>query len=88
MVDGLVGGQTWTNLVQGVVLQVGSSGEAVRAAQHLLLEKFGYGEVVVDGLYGRVTEAAVWAFQAEHGLTADGMVGASQTWPALISIPP
>ena len=83
-VDGLVGGQTWPALVQGVVLQVPSDGEAVRAAQVLLLEKFGYGEIVVDGLYGRGTEAAVKAFQADHGLTADGMVGAGETWPALI----
>ncbi len=25
------------------------------------------------------------AFQADHGLTVDGMVGAPETWPALIS---
>jgi len=88
VVDGQVGAQTWSALVEGVVLQVSSTGDAVRAAQVLLLEKFGYGEIVVDGLFGRVTEAAVKGFQADHGLTADGMVGASQTWPALISIQP
>jgi predicted amidohydrolase YtcJ/peptidoglycan hydrolase-like protein with peptidoglycan-binding domain len=86
--DGMVGGQTWPALVQGVVLQVGSRGDAARAAQVLLLEKFGYEQIVVDGLYGRVTEAAVKAFQSDHGLIADGMVGATQTWPALISIQP
>jgi peptidoglycan hydrolase-like protein with peptidoglycan-binding domain len=88
-VDGLVGGQTWPALVQGVVVQFGSDGDAVRAAQVLLLEKFGYADIiVVDGLFGRGTEAVVKTFQADHGLTSDGMVGASQTWPALISIQP
>ncbi len=88
-VDGLVGGQTWPALVQGVVLQRGSSGDAVRAAQVLLLEKFGYADIiVVDGLFGRGTEAVVKTFQADHGLTSDGMVGSSQTWPALLSIQP
>lgn len=87
-VDGLVGGQTWPALVQGVVLQRGSSGEAVRAAQVLLLEKFGYAEIVVDGLFGGVTEGVVKAFQTSHGLTADGMVGATETWPALIQVQP
>ena len=85
-VDGLVGGQTWPALVQGVVVQFGSDGDAVRAAQVLLLEKFGYADIiVVDGLFGRGTEAVVKTFQSDHGLTPDGLVGASQTWPALIS---
>ena len=88
-VDGLVGGQTWPALVQSVVLQFGSSGDAVRAAQVLLLEKFGYADIiVVDGLYGRGTEAVVKTFQSDHGLTPDGLVGAAQTWPALVSIQP
>jgi peptidoglycan hydrolase-like protein with peptidoglycan-binding domain len=87
-VDGLVGGQTWPALVEGLVLQVGSSGDAVRAAQVLLLEKFGYADIVVDGLFGRGTEAVLKIFQSDHGLTSDGLVGDSQTWPALISIQP
>ena len=88
-VDGQVGAQTWPALVQGVVVQFGSDGDAVRAAQVLLLEKFGYADIiVVDGLFGRGTEAVVKTFQSDHGLTPDGLVGASQTWPALISIQP
>jgi len=88
VVDGMVGAQTWPALVEGLVIQNGSSGDAVRAAQHLLLVKFGYLDVVVDGLFGPVTEAAVKSYQTNHGLVVDGMVGAVETWPSLISNTP
>jgi peptidoglycan hydrolase-like protein with peptidoglycan-binding domain len=39
--------------------------------------------VVVDGIFGPNTEAAVKAFQQSKGLSADGIVG-PQTWPKLI----
>ncbi|MCP8940820.1 peptidoglycan-binding protein [Alsobacter sp. SYSU M60028] len=38
--------------------------------------------VAVDGSFGPATELAVMRFQMEHGLEADGIVGA-QTWSAL-----
>ena len=41
----------------------------------------------VDGLFGRATEAAVKAFQKQHGLDDDGIVGA-RTWAALLGTPP
>jgi len=39
--------------------------------------------VVVDGIFGPRTEAAVRQFQQSKGLVADGIVG-PRTWPALI----
>jgi peptidoglycan hydrolase-like protein with peptidoglycan-binding domain len=59
----------------------GSAGENVRSIQYLL-DAHG-SDLVVDGVFGPKTNAAVRAFQAEHGLTVDGIVG-DQTWPKLI----
>lgn len=50
--------------------------EALRAAGH---------ELVADGDFGTITEAAVKRFQAAHGLTIDGIVG-PQTAKALDAI--
>lgn len=54
-------------------LRVGSSGYRVRALQERLAE-LGY-QLVVDGDYGQATLHQVLAFQADNGLTADGLVG-------------
>jgi hypothetical protein len=40
--------------------------------------------LVVDGLFGPRTAAAVWAFQQAHGLIVDGIVG-PQTWQSLLA---
>ena len=65
------------------LLRRGSRGDAVRAAQYLLLcrglalQKYG-----ADGDYGQETEDAVKEFQRLKGLEADGECGAL-TWAAL-----
>ena len=54
----------------------GSKGETVVEMQRIL-ERLGYdlGACGVDGDFGRMTEKAVKAFQQDHGLKADGIVG-------------
>ncbi|MBU0490470.1 MAG: peptidoglycan-binding protein [Chloroflexi bacterium] len=83
-VDGIVGPNTWTALVQGHTVKTNSTGDAVRAAQHLLQYVYGYNSVAVDGIFGPKTQAAVTAFQTSRGLTADGIAG-PQTWKALVA---
>ena len=68
------------------VLAKGSEGDTVRVLQYLLtgngysLPKHG-----PDGDFGAETEAAVQAFQRDHGLTPDGIVG-KDTWPNLLGL--
>lgn len=52
----------------------GSSGDEVTAIQTVLKNK-GYYRGSVDGVYGSATAAAVKKFQADQGLTADGICG-------------
>jgi murein L,D-transpeptidase YcbB/YkuD len=56
-------------------LRQGSVGPSVVWVQQQL-------HITADGQFGKGTKAAVAAFQARHGLTADGVVG-PQTWAAL-----
>ena len=59
----------------------GNRGADVKAIQGLLRH---HGEVpAIDGVYGASTTSAVMAFQASHGLTADGQVGET-TWVKLV----
>ncbi len=59
----------------------GDSGEEIRIVQ-TQLGVLGY-EVEADGIYGQATAGAVRAFQEEHGLEADGLIGPI-TYRALI----
>ena len=63
-------GKTWPTLRRG------SKGDSVKECQ-TLLEKAGYsvGPCGIDGDFGRATLAAVKAFQSDHGLVVDGIVG-------------
>ena len=49
-------------------LKQGSRGELVKQVQKALC-------LIPDGIFGAITEEAVIAFQREHGLKADGIVG-------------
>lgn len=62
-------------------VQMGMSGSVVQSVQYMLQDT-GYLSGSADGDFGPSTEAAVEQFQADHGLTADGVVG-SQTMEAL-----
>ena len=57
-------------------LRYGSEGPAVKELQTNLIKlKYDCGSAGADGDFGSGTEAAVRAFQKDHGLTIDGIVG-------------
>ncbi len=62
-------------------LKKGMQNQNVRSLQEEL-EKSGYDLGPADGIFGPRTESAVLAFQSDHGLSVDGVVG-SETWGAL-----
>lgn len=57
------------------ILKFGSRGPAVQLLQ-LALNRAGYGRLEQDGVFGELTRGAVRRFQAQNGLSADGIVGA------------
>jgi hypothetical protein len=62
------------------VVKSGSNGHPIKTLSYLLRAR---GQsVAVDGVFGPDTATAVKAFQASHGLTADGIVG-PVTWRLL-----
>lgn len=63
-------------------LQNGSTGEAVRLLQQLLITFGRLDNSSFDAIFGPKTEGAVKQFQTESNLTVDGKVG-QQTWAAL-----
>ena len=56
------------------ILKRGAKGEYVLDLQKNLTA-LGYGPLVADGDFGKATEAAVKAFQTDHGLRVDGWAG-------------
>ncbi len=66
------------------MLQRGSTGEVVRAAQILLIGR-GYrcGPCGADGDFGPATYGATYRFQHSRGLEQDGVIG-PQTWAKLL----
>jgi putative chitinase len=65
-----------------IVLRRGSSGDAVRELQELLIIN-GFG-IAIDGDFGPATELAVMMSQKNSGLSVDGVVGRN-TWATLRS---
>jgi N-acetylmuramoyl-L-alanine amidase len=60
---------------EAATLAWGSTGNDVRKVQQRLRD-WGYYKGSVDGVFGQATYDAVIRFQRNHGLTADGRVGA------------
>lgn len=69
-------------------IKKGNTGATVKTLQQML-SKLGYdlGICGVDGDFGIATEKAVKAFQKDHGLKTDGIVG-DKTWAALEAADP
>ena len=57
------------------LISYGQSGNGVRWLQWMLRNKFGYGEVTVDGIFGAKTLSAVKDLQKKNNLSVDGIVG-------------
>ena len=76
---------TYTVTIVLLELKKGSEGISVQALQRIL-STYGYNlgsKNPFDGKFGEKTDAAVREFQADHGLTVDGIVGA-KTWAKLL----
>jgi peptidoglycan hydrolase-like protein with peptidoglycan-binding domain len=85
--DGVIGSNTWGRMPADPntpVVKRGSTGSAVAGLQKGLLTFGGAGSPTdpgpSDGDFGPRTEAAVKAYQAQHGLAVDGVVGPRSWW--------
>lgn len=58
----------------GTAYSLGSTGQTVRQIQTVLKNR-GYYTGKVDGIFGKLTTAAVKRFQSDYGLKVDGIVG-------------
>jgi len=66
----------------GVILRRGMRGTDIMHVQERLNDLGANPLLAEDGIFGPLTEAGVMAFQRQHGLIADGVVGPI-TWAAL-----
>lgn len=81
--DGIIGPKTWKTIVSTAPTCSTSKNKTSAATQALQILLDG-ADLVEDGVYGAKTKAAVAAFQAAAGLTADGICG-SKTWSRIIT---
>jgi len=63
-------------------LRKGARGSLVRELQQALAAHGAYSGAI-DGIFGRITEAAVMEFQRSEGLVVDGIAG-PETWACLV----
>lgn len=67
---------TLAQSAEAATYRQGSSGQTVRTIQEKL-QRWGYFDGPVDGIFGAKTESAVKAFQRKNDLTPDGVAGAA-----------
>lgn len=79
--EGAFGTAVQATAASGPLLTLGDRGPEVTKLQEALNRKGAH--LFADGDFGRNTMAAVMAFQAANGLTADGVVGV-KTWKVLL----
>jgi zinc D-Ala-D-Ala carboxypeptidase len=80
--DGMVGDLTWPAVL--VQVKKGDEGEAVTAAQKLLVPRLvGLLDLEVDGIFGPDTDKGTRAYQKAAGFDVDGIIGPA-TWHGLI----
>lgn len=86
-VDGIVGPDTWEALPADPdtpVLANGDSGAEVAALQEALTAYSNQDPATnpgaIDGAFGPMTESAVRAYQGDHGIAVDGIVGDDTWW--------
>ena len=77
--DGIVGEQT---LSVTPTLKVGSQGQLVKLLQERL-NSYGFNCGIADGIFGNATKQALYNYQVNRKLLADGICG-KQTWKQLM----
>lgn len=77
---GMVTTTTWNAINQILSKRVVQENQTTGPVMRYIQDRVA---TVVDGIYGRNTEAAIKRFQQQNGLTADGIIGPA-TWQKLI----
>ena len=75
--------QTASEVTTMKTLRVNCKGTQVKILQ-VLLKESGYNVGEIDGVFGKITNAAVKKYQKNNGLKVDGVVG-KNTWSKLLA---